>query len=463
MRGLRARLVALVTLAVAIVVASLALFSRHVVTSEYRRIERRQPARGFAAAAGAVSRAWAAHRDWRGADSLLAALAPATGHALVLLDTTGSVVAASNRVLTRTRFESGPDGVLRLRADDRSPAGLQLELHNPERLVLRVDGRPQAVLVALPEEAGATPPFLRAVDRSLALGVAAALLLGLALAWLVGDRIVGPVARLGEATRRVAGGDLSARVEVRGDDELARLGRRFNAMAEALAGQAARRKQLTADVAHELRTPLGHLRAHVEAVEDGLVPLDARALATVHAEVQRLTRLVEDLEQLALDDAGELAIALADVPAEAALREAARAVEAACAERGIAARVAVEGAPVARADRRRLAQVLSNLLENALAHSPAASTITLFARTRGDRVELGVADQGVGIAPAHQARVFERFYRADPSRSRATGGAGLGLAIVKHLVEAQGGRVTLASEEGRGTTVTVSLPRAGED
>jgi len=454
--GLRAQLSALTGLAVALAVAALALFSRHAVNTEYKRLLVRAPATGLAAVADSLA---APPPD---ADALLARLAPATGHALVVLDSTGAVRAASAAPLRTARMAWAAAGVLRV----RGAAGWEVELHRPEEVALAGGAR----LVALPAGAGERPaavqgpPFLRVVDQRLLAGAGLALALGLGLAWLVGGRIARPIERLARAAQRVAAGDLAARVPVEGGDELARLARDFNAMAGALAEQAERRQRLTADVAHELRTPLGHLRGRLEAMQDGLLPTDAAALAAVHAEVLHLARLVEDLEQLAAADEGRLALALADVPAAEAMRAAVAPFAGALAASHVAVRVDVDPDLRVRADRRRLEQILRNLVENALAHSPAGATIELTATpVGGGRVRFTVRDAGDGIAPAHQARVFERFYRVDPARSRATGGSGLGLAIVKNLVQAQGGTVALFSAPGEGTRVEFTLDAPRKD
>jgi two-component system sensor histidine kinase BaeS len=229
-------------------------------------------------------------------------------------------------------------------------------------------------------------------------------------------------------------------------------------MAESLSNTERQRRQLTSDVAHELRTPLTNLRAQIEAIEDGLARPDAAVLRSLHEEVILLARLADDLQELTLTESRALRLDREALPVAPALESAATALRARANERGVA--LSVEPAPglVVDADPGRLAQVLRNLLENAVGHTPSGGVVTMSAHAEGARVAIEVSDTGDGIEPEHLPNVFERFYRADPSRSRASGGAGLGLAIVRSLVEAHGGEVRIASEIGRGTRVTLYFP-----
>jgi signal transduction histidine kinase len=273
-------------------------------------------------------------------------------------------------------------------------------------------------------------------------------------------RLLRPVRELTAAVQRFAAGDRSARVTVRGRDELATLGAAFNAMGDRIGKEEALRNALVADVAHELRTPLANLRGQIEALQDGLLAPDAAALASLHEEVAILARLVDDLQQLADAESGALQLEPAPVTARAALETAAAGFQPAASARGVTLEVDADPSLVARADPVRLGQILRNLGANALTHTPAGGRVRLAAARDGGAVAFTVEDTGSGIAPEHLPHVFERFYRADPSRTRATGGAGLGLAVVRQLVIAHGGTVAAASEPGRGTRMTFTLPAA---
>jgi len=281
---------------------------------------------------------------------------------------------------------------------------------------------------------------------SFAIAALVAVLLTVALS----RRIVRPIEDLTSAVKQLGRGGSPARVRVTGGDEIARLAASFNAMADAVARQEELRRRLVGDVAHELRTPLTHLRCELEAIQDGLASPDAARIGSLHEEVLHLGRLVEDLQDLALAEAGALRLDKERIDLGMAV---ARFV-------GEQAEVVSEPGVVVDADAMRLRQVVLNLLSNATRHGPPGGRVTVRVATAGADATVAVSDEGPGI-PAHELeQVFERFYRVDPARGRDAGGAGLGLAIVRRMVELHGGRVWAESAEGAGTTVTFTVPRA---
>jgi signal transduction histidine kinase len=301
----------------------------------------------------------------------------------------------------------------------------------------------------------------RALDRRIVLLFLGAGLALVALLALTLVRVLRPVRALTGAAAALGGGDFAQRVVVRGDDELAQLSRAFNAMAERLERTERARRALVADVAHELRTPLTNLRCQVEAMEDGLAAIGPPAIRSLHDEVLLLVRLVDDLQVLALADAGELRLEPRRVELAPFLEQVVRAARPAFDVARLELRTDLAAAtPAVLADEGRLGQVLRNLLENARAHTPAGGIVTIDARGAHGQVEIAVADTGPGIAPALLPRVFERGARGADSRSRANGGSGLGLAIVRSLVEAHGGRVDVQSAPGRGARFVLTLPAA---
>jgi two-component system sensor histidine kinase BaeS len=277
---------------------------------------------------------------------------------------------------------------------------------------------------------------------------------------LVARRILGPVRALREAAEGMAAGRLETRVSVGGNDELATLGHAFNTMATALGNQERLKRDLTNDIAHELRTPLTDLRCHLEALQDNVVPVTPEALATLHAEVAHLQRLVEDLGDLARAESRQLQLHPEAVVVAATLDHLARHAAPRAASLGVTLTVDPPKDDVTVwADPARLQQVLSNLIDNALVHTPAGGRVTLsVGGTHAHTVVIEVADTGPGIAAEHLPHVFDRFYRADPSRSRATGGVGLGLAIARQMTEAAGGTISVRSVIGAGTTFAVAWP-----
>jgi two-component system sensor histidine kinase BaeS len=288
-----------------------------------------------------------------------------------------------------------------------------------------------------------------------ALGV---LLIAAVVMIFTGRRLVRPILALTGAAQRMTNGDHAARVPVSGKDEVARLGHAFNAMAESIQQHDHQRKAMVSDVAHELRTPLANIKGYLVASEDGVVPLDRELVTSLLEETGLLEHLVADLQDLALADAGMLRIH----PAPRDLAEVAEQVVAAhrpAAEAaGITLTAATTGVAPTVVDSARIRQALGNLVSNAIRYTPDGGRVVIGVRRTGDNYLLTVTDNGSGIAPEHLPHLFDRFYRVEHSRSRATGGSGLGLAITKHLVEAHQGTITATSRPDHGSTFTIHLP-----
>jgi signal transduction histidine kinase len=301
--------------------------------------------------------------------------------------------------------------------------------------------------------------FAGALNRGLVGGAAACAGVAFLLTLLFSRRIFGPVEALTRAARAMARGDREVRVDVRGGDEVGELGSAFNAMSQAVSTSELLRRRLVGDVAHELRTPLTNIRAQLEAIQDGLSAPGRPAIDSLHEEAMLLSRMVDELQDLAVAEAGEMKLERTAVPLRDAAVSAAAAFELRARAAGVAIRVAVpEGLPPVSADRHRLAQVLRNLLSNALAHTPEGGEVALEARTVEGGAEVAVRDSGCGIGADDLSFVFDRFYRADDSRSRETGGTGLGLSIVRQIVLAHGGQIRAESEPGRGAAFLFVLP-----
>jgi two-component system sensor histidine kinase BaeS len=303
--------------------------------------------------------------------------------------------------------------------------------------------------------------FSDATLLSLGIAVGAAVVTALLLSGVVSARVVRPVRTLVGAAQHIARGAHSARVPVRGTDELAQLADAFNEMAASLQHAEEIRRQLLADVAHELRTPLATVESYVEALADGVLPASDENWSAIHAETQRLNRLVDDLQQVSRAEAHQLDLHPTSTLPTELVEAAVRAGGPACAAQGVTLDTHIEPSlPPLVVDRERIAEALANVLANALRHTPTGGRVEVRAsRGDGDFVEIAVADSGEGIAAEHLDRVFERFYRVDPARSRASGGSGIGLAIVRAIVEAHGGTVTASSEgTGCGATFALRLP-----
>jgi signal transduction histidine kinase len=230
-------------------------------------------------------------------------------------------------------------------------------------------------------------------------------------------------------------------------------------MAENLEKAEAQRRSLVADVAHELRTPLSNVQGYLEAVKDGVLPPDEQTVDTIYQQVRHVVQLVNDLRLLALADAGVLRLDRQPAAIEDLLGRTAEAFGPAAEAKGISLKIQAPGnLPPVFADRTRVSQVLSNLLDNAIFHSPAGGVVTISAQEIEDAVRVSVADAGPGISPDDQELLFDRFYRTDPSRARSTGGTGLGLTIAKQLVEAHRGTIGVESKLGQGSRFFFELP-----
>lgn len=300
--------------------------------------------------------------------------------------------------------------------------------------------------------------FLANVRRSLLFVILGGCLLAVALGALMAYQITRPLRELRQAAAKIAAGDLESQVRIRGKDEVAELAHSFNEMVKALKRQEEKRRQMLADIAHELRTPLSVLRGHLEALLDGLYPLDSVHLAPIYNETLLLQRLVEDLRVLSLVEAGKLPLEKSRFDASELVREIIGLVEAEAIERGLNLQCSIEGPLPIYADRQRIGQVIHNILANALNFTPEGGTVAIRARRVNSAVEISVSDTGPGIPPEDLPHIFERFWRKEPSRSRSTGGSGLGLSIAKELVEAHGGTIEVQSTVGKGSTFTVKIP-----
>jgi signal transduction histidine kinase len=324
--------------------------------------------------------------------------------------------------------------------------------------------------------------FLLGMYISIGVGSALAGLVALIVGSLITGRVTRPLRALKDAAGRVASGARHQPLPMPPDAELAELAAAFNSMAAELEHQQQLRRQLVADIAHELRTPLSVLRVQLEGLEDGIEQPTPATLASLSEEVGLLTRLVDDLRLLSLADAGQLSLSIADVDAVAAAERVVRTATARARQQGVALRSELPAgdsgaAPELRvlADPQRLAQILGNLVENALRYTPTGGEVTLRVSSKlsasssatqnsklktQNLVVFEVSDTGPGIPPDELPQIFERFYRTDKARARETGGSGLGLTIVQRLVEMQGGRIWASSAVGRGATFHVALPAA---
>ena len=470
MRSLRTRLVVTIGVVLAASIALSGLLSRRATLVEVRKVVSRPPqGAAFDPVATAVVQA-VAKGGTSALQEALESQARVLGRPLVVVSPDGtSIVASSAPVFRESRVRRDPDRPGDIELDFSVAGGINTVAVRGAQVQPLVDaGKPVGDLIALPEDAGdadsrAEERGARAVWLVPSWMVATASVAGAGLLLMVAlsRHILGPVNELTDAVRRMEAGDLGARAEraAQGGDEIARLAASFNAMADRVAEHDQARRQMVADVAHELRSPVTNLRCVLEAVQDGLSQPDAATIDALHDEVMFLQHVIADLQDLTLAEAGQLPLHLEPVRVQDVVN---RAVASTANVRGPDVVIDLPpDLPAVTADPARLEQVLRNLLSNARRHAPESTPILVRAAATGGRVRIEVSDSGAGIAPEHLPHVFERFYRADRSRSRSTGGAGLGLAIVRQLIEAQGGSVGARSGgPGTGATFNVELPEA---
>lgn len=382
-----------------------------------------------------------------------------SGRHVVLTDVEDTVIADSrDNELERAGFRDWPSR--------------DIHVHDGSELV-------GTVYVSAEPNVGTT--FLEQLAESINLlllwGGILALLFALPLSFVLGRPIARAIREMATSARLAGAGDFSVRIKRRHRGELGELADALNSMVEDLSRTRQLRRNLVADTAHELRTPITNIRGFVEAAEDGLVT-PGNALHAISEETELLSRLADDLQELAIADAGALNLDRAPSPVRELIRRAARPADRQASSNEVSVDFDLEAnLPSIVVDEKRIGQVLGNILRNAFAYAPSGSTVTISAyRSAGlsapphgsgatekrssapAAVEIAVADRGPGIAAEHRELVFERFYRVDGSRARSTGGSGLGLAIARKIVEAHGGDIRCEARDGGGTRIIVRLP-----
>lgn len=324
----------------------------------------------------------------------------------------------------------------------------------------------QAGLSHTPSEtAHVEEAFSSAMLFALVIALLVSLVIALAVTWLFTHRLQRSIDEVAASTEQMATGDYRARAARTGlGAEFDLLTGAINELAERLEAVEGSRRHMLSDLAHEMRTPLATIEAHLEAIEDGVRSADAETITVLRSSTDRLARLAQDINAVSKAEEGQLRIDLQLLSAADLVHDAVAAAGAAACAKGVDLRADVESASVqVMADPERIGQVLGNLLDNAIRHSPPSSAIVVSCRKADRRwVELTVADSGDGIDAEHLNHVFDRFYRADTARNRDLGGSGIGLTISRALVEAHGGHISAGSAgAGHGATFQVRLPVAG--
>ena len=302
--------------------------------------------------------------------------------------------------------------------------------------------------------------FQASFNEALLIAVLSATVIAVLVSWLLSRNIVSPVQAIMSASQRIAAGHYDERVNAQGADEIAQLAARFNQMASHLEQVETMRRQLIGDVTHELRTPLTSIKGYMEGLVDGVLPANAETFNQIHHEADRLSRLVDDLQELSRVESKAYSLDVRSVSVSSLVQTTLKRLSPQATAKRITLRSNLPAdLSLIHADEDRITQVLVNLTANAIQYTPEDGEVTLSAARHGDEIHISVKDTGIGIPQEHLANIFTRFYRVDKSRSRnAGGGSGIGLTIARHIVEAHGGKIWVQSGgEGKGSAFSFSL------
>ena len=443
--SLHFRLLAAFALVIIVIIGSVFFFTYRTTRSEIGRFGERMELMQARRVEFQLSSHYYHQGGWEGIQPFVAQWGNLYGKRIILTDTDRVVVADSEGELLGALYTADTPG---------RPMSPPWETGTIGILYINPRVSPEVDLASL-------HIVYRTIGRFFIWGGLLAVAIALLLTFVLSRRILAPVKALTVAARRLGKGDFSQRVYSRDKGEVGELAQSFNSMADDLERAERLRRNMVADVAHELRTPLSNLSGYLEAIRDGVVKPDADTIRSLDEEASSLSRLVDDLQELSLADAGELKLTCQEEDISNLIKQAVAALQPKAAAKGLTVSVNLpDDLPPVNIDSHRIRQVLHNLLENAVAHTTQGDTITVTSWQQDNQVKVSVADTGAGIPAKDLPNIFERFYRVDKSRTRATGGTGLGLTIAKRLVEAHGGKIEVQSEPGKGSTFTFALPIA---
>ena len=446
--SLNFRLLAAFALVIIVTIGSVFVFTYQSTRSEIRQFGEQMQLMQAKRVEAELSSYYHQKGGWEGIQPFVAQWGNLYGQRIILTDNNGTVVADSEEELLGKPYEADMPGI---------PMSPPWETNAIGILYLGPGSPPEIDIASLHIVYGA-------IGRFFIWGGLLAVAIALLLTFVLSRRILAPVKALTQAAKRLGKGDFSQRVQVRDKGEVGELAQSFNSMASDLERAEQLRRNMVADAAHELRTPLSNIRGYLEAIRDGVKKPDAGTIRSLNEEASSLSRLVDDLQELSLADAGELKLICRKEDISKLINEAVAALQSPAAAKGLVLTVKPpEKLPLVNVDSHRIKQVLRNLLENAVAHTSRGGSIMVEAWQEGGQVKVSVVDTGVGIPAKDLPNIFERFYRVDKSRARATGGSGLGLTIAKRLVEAHGGKIEAQSKLGKGSRFSFTIPVVEQD
>ena len=441
--SLHFRLLAAFALVIIVIIGSVFLFAYHTTRIEIGRFGEQMELMRARRVEVELATYHYHHRGWEGIQPFVSQWGNLYGRRIILTDTDGEVVADSEGELLGKIYTADTPG---------RPMSPPWETGTIGVLHINPGEAPDIDLASL-------QIVYRTIGRFFLWGGLLAVAIALILTFVLSRRILAPVKALTQATRRLGKGDFSQRVHFKGKGEVVELAQSFNSMANDLERTEQLRRNMVADVAHELRTPLSNLSGYLEAIRDGVIKPDSDTIRSLDEEASSLSRLVNDLQELSLADAGELKLVCQKEDVSKIIKQTVAALQPQAEAKGLIISTSLpDKLPPVNIDAHRIRQVLHNLLENAVAHTSQGGSITLTVWRQDNQAKISVADTGEGIPAEDLPNIFERFYRVDRSRTRATGGSGLGLTIAKRLLEAHGGKIEVESEPGKGSTFTFALP-----
>jgi signal transduction histidine kinase len=388
--------------------------------------------------------------SWTGVQKAVEHVSGIYGQDIILTDANGTVVADSHNSYVGRKYDPTWLGrnqqVQNIKDNDRNLGILYM-------------GRD----MLSPMGVGSLEMLASSINQSLIWGAAIALAVALLITFFLSQRISAPAHALTVAATRLGEGDLTQRVNFRGKDELGRLAKTFNSMATELEQAEERRRNLIVDVTHELKTPVSDIRVYLEAINDGLMRPTRSNLDSIYEDIVLLSRLINDLQLLALADAGELSLVYQPDNVVPVITSAVASMRPRASSKKVSLKVDLPGTltPV-EIDSQRMSQVLYNLLDNAIRHTAPGGEVMVTAVEKNRALEVNVTDNGEGIPAEDLPHMFERFYRVDKSRAKITGGNGLGLTIAKRLIEAHGGKISVQSELEKGSCFSFTIPKSGK-
>lgn len=405
--------------------------------------------------------------NWSGIQSVVVSALRSDSERIILADAAGKIVAdTDSQLVGKTAGSSGLEDGTAVKSGSATVGALWVltsgeTVNSPGARKGYMGGANSAsaattTIIANPEEV-----YISNVNRATIIAGVISVVFALLLGWVLTRQITRPVLALNYGARQIAQGELKHRVKIQSKDEIGDLAASFNAMASNLENSEQSRRRMIADIAHELKTPLTVIDGTVDAIIDGVFQPDKDRLDSIKEQTQMLTRLVSDLRDLSLADAGQLKLDFKPTDLKELISRKITQLSVKAQAKNIRMELTPSPPlPEVMADPARIDQVITNLITNAIRHTGTGGSITLTLAADSDpaNVLITVKDTGEGIAPVHLPHIFERFYRAAPSRSRQEGGAGLGLAIVKQMVEAHRGTVRVESQPGKGATFIIRLP-----